>query len=145
VGYNTHLGHVTNSYAHGNVSGGEGSSYLGGFVGHHEDLGLITNCYTIAVVSGGADSRNVGGFAGKSEVSTTVRGPSGAVEVTVNNCYFLGGPDITTPADSAGSPLMGDEMKKQSSFTGWDFDSVWMICEGKDYPRLQWEGVQCPP
>jgi hypothetical protein len=145
VGYNTHLGHITNSYAHGSVSGGEGSSYLGGFVGHNEDLGLITNCYTIAVVSGGADSRNVGGFAGRSEVSTTVRGPGGAAEVTVSNCYFLGSPDIATPADSAGSPLMDDEMKRQSSFTGWDFDGVWMICEGKDYPRLRWERVQCPP
>jgi len=26
---------------------------------------------------------------------------------------------------------------------GWDFNDVWTICEGKDYPRLQWESVKC--
>ncbi|MBP7052017.1 MAG: hypothetical protein KBE65_13465 [Phycisphaerae bacterium] len=26
---------------------------------------------------------------------------------------------------------------------GWDFESTWTICEGKDYPRLQWENVDC--
>jgi len=34
---------------------------------------------------------------------------------------------------------------------GWDFvgesengtDDIWMICEGKYYPRLQWEQIQC--
>ena len=26
---------------------------------------------------------------------------------------------------------------------GWDFESIWIICEGGDYPRLRWEGVRC--
>jgi hypothetical protein len=26
---------------------------------------------------------------------------------------------------------------------GWDFDTIWTICEGKDYPRLGWEGIEC--
>jgi hypothetical protein len=34
-------------------------------------------------------------------------------------------------------------MKQQASFTGWDFENTWTICEGVDYPRLQWEGVEC--
>jgi hypothetical protein len=34
-------------------------------------------------------------------------------------------------------------MKRQASFIEWDFETVWMICEGKDYPRLRWEGVDC--
>lgn len=25
---------------------------------------------------------------------------------------------------------------------GWDFENVWMIREGKEYPRLRWEGVR---
>jgi len=34
---------------------------------------------------------------------------------------------------------------QQASFVNWDFDTVWMICEGRDYPRLQWEGIACEP
>jgi len=36
---------------------------------------------------------------------------------------------------------------------GWDFidetengtEDIWMICEGRDYPRLWWEEVECEP
>jgi hypothetical protein len=36
-------------------------------------------------------------------------------------------------------------MNRQASFTGWDFETVWTICEGKDYPRLRWEAMPCGP
>jgi len=42
-----------------------------------------------------------------------------------------------------GSPLTDEQIKQQTSFIDWDFENIWMICEGKDYPRLQWENVQC--
>jgi hypothetical protein len=34
-------------------------------------------------------------------------------------------------------------MKRRGSFSGWDFDGVWTICEENGYPRLQWEAVVC--
>lgn len=36
-------------------------------------------------------------------------------------------------------------MQTRDTFTqaGWNFYTTWMICEGQDYPRLQWEGVEC--
>jgi hypothetical protein len=36
-------------------------------------------------------------------------------------------------------------MRQPASFIGWDFENTWTACEGKDYPRLQWEGVACEP
>ena len=33
--------------------------------------------------------------------------------------------------------------ERASCSFGWDFENVWMICEGRDYPRLRWEGVRC--
>ncbi len=30
-----------------------------------------------------------------------------------------------------------NELKQQSTFAGWDFDTVWRIDEGNDYPRLR--------
>jgi len=37
------------------------------------------------------------------------------------------------------------QMRTMEAFRNfaWDFENVWMICEGKDYPRLRWEGVRC--
>jgi hypothetical protein len=42
--------------------------------------------------------------------------------------------------------LTTSEMHTVAAFRnfGWDFESVWTICEGKDYPRLRWEQVECP-
>jgi hypothetical protein len=54
----------------------------------------------------------------------------------VGNCP-LSGPFITG--------LTTAQMQTASPFVaaGWDFESVWAICEGRDYPRLRWEGVEC--
>jgi Leucine-rich repeat (LRR) protein len=54
-------GVIENSYALGNVSGGD--AYLGGIAGHVRN-GSINNCYTTGSVTGGVQSI-VGGIAGK--------------------------------------------------------------------------------
>lgn len=33
--------------------------------------------------------------------------------------------------------LTTKEMKQQASFQGWDFDKIWTIQEGVDYPKLR--------
>ena len=33
--------------------------------------------------------------------------------------------------------LTTEQMKKQASFQGWDFDKIWTIKEGVDYPKLR--------
>jgi hypothetical protein len=38
-----------------------------------------------------------------------------------------------------GVPLLPEEMMHQASFLGWDFDTVWAIREGQEYPHLRWE------
>jgi len=58
-------------------------------------------------------------------------------------CYFLtpeagGGPD-----NGYGTALTASQMKQKASFANWDFEGTWTICERVDYPRLQWEGVEC--
>ena len=37
---------------------------------------------------------------------------------------------------SGGTGKTTDEMKKQSTYEGWDFDTVWNI-NGNDYPKLR--------
>jgi hypothetical protein len=64
---------------------------------------------------------------------------------TATACYFLAPADGGGPDNGVGVFLTDAQMKQQSSFIGWDFENVWTICEGKDYPRLGWERVQCGP
>lgn len=33
--------------------------------------------------------------------------------------------------------LTTKQMKQQASFQGWDFDNIWTIQEGVDYPKLR--------
>jgi len=55
---------------------------------------------------------------------------------SINNCYFLA---TSGPDNGYGEPLTDEQMKQQASFTGWDFTTIWAICEGTNYPRLRWQ------
>jgi len=128
VGYNNYLGHITDCYARGNVSDREYSLHAGGLVGHN--LHLLSSCYATGSVVAGTGSIGLGGLVGKDE--------GGAVD----NCYFLR-PSSGAGLIGFGEPLSADQMMNQASFVGWDFENVWIICEGRDYPRLRWEEVEC--
>jgi hypothetical protein len=136
VGRNDIRGRITDCYARGNVLGGEGCQRLGGFVGDNNSD--IVNCYASGDISAVPGSRDVGGFVGQIRASSR----SG---LGIAGCYWLRPVENIVMTNSIGFVLSDEEMRTQSSFMGWDFESVWMICEGKDYPRLRWEGVQCPP
>ncbi len=58
-------------------------------------------------------------------------------------CYFLDASDGGGPDNGYGLPLLAGQMRQQASFADWDFQTVWAICEGIDYPRLQWEEIVC--
>jgi hypothetical protein len=117
VGY-TGGGTITDCYSTGSVTG---TDYVGGMVGYNRS-DPITDCYSTGSVSG---NRWVGGLVGY----------GGAVnsfwDIQTSNCNTSAG----------GEPKTTTEMKTKSTFTGagWDFENIWDICEGTNYPRLQWQ------
>jgi hypothetical protein len=127
-------GKVNDCYAIVNIRGGDASQNVGGLVGNNV-VGVLANCYSAGTVSVGAKSACVGGLAGEQ-----FRDGKSV------NCYFLASLDGNVGfTNDIGLSLTGEQMERQASFLSWDFDKVWMICEGKDYPRLQWERVQSQP
>ena len=110
----TNNGSISNSFSAGDVKSGGGS--YGGLVGYN--TGSINNCYSVGLVQssgGGLVGWNNGGNIGSS--------------------YFL----VTSGEDNnCGEPLTDSQMKQQDSFIGWDFNDVWTINEGVDYPKLGW-------
>jgi hypothetical protein len=122
----------------------------GGFCGYMY-MGVIENCYsTCQVISSLKYDYTIASFYnGASEVfncystgkvvsngKTCVFNP----DENGNNCFW----DVETTGvpDTGGHYARGlptSEMMKRSTYenTGWDFDSIWCIDEGKDYPKLR--------
>jgi hypothetical protein len=126
VGYNRYNSTIINCYSTGNIIGQSGSMYLGGLVGCNQggDRGAyIINCYSTGSVAVGTYH---GGLVGYNSTG-------GAL---VMDSYFLSG---AGPNNGYGAPLTDTQMKQQASFVGWDFNSIWRICEAMNYPRLLWQ------
>jgi len=97
-----------------------GDSCIGGLVGYDEN-GYINNCYATGRVSGADCNRGLVG-----------NGVGVGPLVGYYNSDTAGLKEQTEEARTT------DEMKRQSTFEGWDFEKVWTIDEGADSPRLIW-------
>lgn len=150
---------VTRCYATGRLSAGRRSFALGGLIGRN--YSIVTDCYTKVDLSCGEKSGCLGGLLGYDH-GAVIHSYAGGAVVTpdpnmtcggltgtsigtlyVNNCYFLAPSDGGGPNNGLGFPLTDARMKQPTSFAFWDFKNTWMICAGKDYPRLQWEKITC--
>ncbi len=155
VGYNEDV--LTACYSTGDVNGtGPG---VGGLVG--DNGGTVTACYCTGAVS--SSSYSLGGLIGRNEGDVTdccstgmirggthdVGGLVGYNDYRVIACFW----DTQTSGQawsSGGTGKTTAEMQTAKTFldAGWDFvgetangtENIWWINEGKDYPRLSWEG-----
>ncbi len=153
VGYNKG-GSITICYSTGAGSGSSNSQCIGGLVGY-SNSGSITNCYSCGTING---SSTVGGLVGYKTGSIN----NCYSTVNVSGSSFVGGLvggngagsirnsfwDTETSNQTIGTGygssygitgLSTLQMKQQASFTGWDFTTIWAICEGTNYPRLLWQ------
>jgi hypothetical protein len=151
VGENT--GSISQSYATGKVVAADYDA--GGFAGRNIG-GTISDCYASGKVC--AIDDEAGGFASLNWDGTISNCYSvGYIEST----YFIGGFlqhdingitsncfwDIQTSGVSISAGGTGKttaEMKTADTFisAGWDFDSVWRIEEGIDYPKMIWQPLR---
>jgi len=118
------FGNISDCYATGSVSGDD---TVGGLVGNNGNLlweGTIANCYSISSVTG---TTNIGGLVGFNMFM-------------VSTSFW----DIETSGQDwsdggTGLPTAEMQMAHTFIFAGWNFQSIWWILEGVDYPRLCWE------
>lgn len=147
----TNTGSVSESFATGKVAAS--GTFAGGLVGN--STGTIANSYAIVTVnSAGTD---VGGLVGK----TTMLGPT--APGTVSTSFAAGivtgtgntGGLIGTNSGSVDNKSFYDktisnqndtnkgigkttlELKTQSTFTGWDFENIWMMDPNTGFPSLR--------
>ncbi len=139
VAYNAG-GTIIDSYVRGEVLG---LGYTGGLVGIND--GEVRDCYSAASVVGPTQDITGGltGYVVPKGIPCSTRTVTTAPPTTPIDCYFLGVADSGGPDNGWGAQLTISQMQQQASFAGWDFAETWTICEGVDYPRLQWENVDC--
>ena len=130
IGLNHYHSTTSNCYSTSNVSGSNGVGGLVGVVYYNRTF--VTNCYSKGSVLG---TNNLGGLIGYKE--------DGA---TITSSYY----DTQTSGQTdtgKGTPKTTTEMKTQSTYTDWDFETVWAIHPklNEGYPYLRWQGLQPPP
>lgn len=116
-------GIIQDCYATGDVSG----TYTGGLVGQLWS-GSIENSYSTGHVSG---TDHAGGLVGEIVVGGVV----------THSFWDKDTSDKDTSAGGTGLTTIGMQTKQTFLNTGWDFNMVWAICDGTNYPRLRWQPV----
>jgi hypothetical protein len=133
VGWNG--GTISNSYAAVDIQCKEIDLGMGGLVGVNE--AKVVNSYSVSTVLDRFRTPPLGGLIGWQPL---------AKGVAVNSFWDQ---QATGIAESwgGGTGVTTAQMRTGATFinAGWNFDKTWMICEGKDYPRLRWGRVQCQP
>ena len=161
-------GHIVDCYVAATMVGGNNCRSLGGLVGVNW-LGTVSDCYTVADVRAATGSAQVGGLVGYDYMGSLtncyaagrVRGDDPAAPLRVgtgslgalvgrssehaatSSCYYLAAAAGGGPDRGAGVSVTAEQMMRRATFVDWDFLGTWILCEGRGYPHLQWEGTGC--
>lgn len=112
---------------------------VGGILGYYDGSCSIKNCYSIAnVKTEGSYSSSVYGIGGSAEncyFAGTISGGNYVYPIGRYNTNSYYDYEKTNISDEGA--LTTKQMKQQASFQGWDFDKIWTIQEGVDYPKLR--------
>lgn len=140
VGYCRYHSSISQCASSGNIIATNGQ--VGGILGNYYESCSIENCYSIANVKAEGSyyskAYGIGGSAENCYFAGTISGAD------INYVYPIGSYNTNSYYDSEKTKVSGKqgalttkEMKQQASFQGWDFDKIWTIKEGVDYPKLR--------
>ncbi|QSQ10562.1 Fimbrial protein [Koleobacter methoxysyntrophicus] len=160
LGMNDYYSELVFSYSTADITGIGSSRYTGGLVGTNYRGSYIRNCYAAGSVTGNSEvgglvglnsnGRVVGSNLEKSYSTGSVTGGSrvgGLVGYNYGSMVTGSYWDTETSGlatSAGGTGRTTAEMKQQSTFVDWDFDTVWQIDEGETYPYLR-SNPQSPP
>lgn len=126
----------------GNIIATDGE--VGGILGYRYGSCSIENCYSIANVKAEGEESyyytayGIGYSAEKCYFAGTISGTKmnsvRPIADSYSNSYY---DSEKTKISGKTGALTTKQMKQQASFQGWDFDNIWTIQEGVDYPKLR--------
>lgn len=117
------------------------NSKVGGILGYRDNSCSIENCYSIANVKAEGSysyAYGIGYGAEKCYFAGTIYSTNMdkvyPIAYSYSNSYY---DSEKTKISGKTGALTTKQMKQQASFQGWDFDNIWTIQEGVDYPKLR--------
>ncbi|MHC4258261.1 MAG: GLUG motif-containing protein, partial [Planctomycetota bacterium] len=119
VGRSQSSTNIYDSFAHGHVANTDSLGNAGGLIGYANGGGIY-GCYSVGIISGLATLK--GGLVGDG-FGHSVYDSYWDIEISQQPTSSGGGVGLPTK-----------DMKKQFNYAGWDFDTVWRIEEGFNYP-----------
>lgn len=120
VGCKNKLGNVVDCYVLGSV---QGTSKVGGLIGTANQAVSLINCYAAAKIS--MTSGIAGGLVGV------------VTNFTVSSSMYDGVYSGLAPQNAVQVSRITDSMIQQSTYEGWDFETVWAMENGNSYPYLR--------
>lgn len=141
VGYNDDNSSISQCASSGNIIATDGE--VGGILGYRYGSCSIENCYSIANVKAEGSyyysyADGIGTCAEKCYFAGTISGTEMDRVRPIANSYSNSYYDSEkTKISGKRGALTTKQMKQQASFQGWDFDNIWTIQEGVDYPKLR--------
>jgi len=134
---------ITDSYSHSNIVNLGASGNLGGFVGYAGDASTVARMTLNSVYSTGSvtftpsGSTFAGAFAGTLVATVSADVIDSFYDSSVNTLPIVGNGETF----SVGAPIGRStaQMKMKSTFTsaGWDFNNIWQIDSGPNYPTFR--------
>ena len=130
---------ISDSYALGTVTGGSYvGSVLGKYIGAEGDV-ITRNTYGLGLLTAASAPAHIGGVVGGLDLppGTTF---AGNYWDPASTGFAFGFGDATSGFDASGTtPLTAAQMRSSTSFTGWNFTSVWGYqCGVSMTPQLRW-------
>lgn len=108
-----------------------GTAYAGGISSNSD----VLRCYNTGVIYAESDMLAVtGSISAGSEVAKDCYFLSGTAEYGLGEYYGFDEPDV--------SAVTEEELRQQSTFADFDFDSIWTMAGDKDYPYPELRSVQ---
>jgi hypothetical protein len=123
AGYCGASGEANYCYSRTSVAAGDSCQYVGGLIGRVADY--VRYCYSTGAVSTGQYPSGIGGLIGTATYTSRI-----------TYSYW----DTQTSGltqSSGGNPRTTEQMMQQATYASWNFSTIWQICEGMNYPRLQ--------
>ena len=148
--YYKHIANISQCASSGKITA---DSNVGGILGGYDTIGnsSIWNCYSMATIKAkSSTSYGIGYrstncyFAGTITIESKYDSWFYPIANYLTYSYYdsekMNIPeniDGLTAEKMKEGALTTEQMKKQASFQGWDFDKIWTIKEGVDYPKLR--------
>ncbi|MBT3405512.1 hypothetical protein HN832_00585 [archaeon] len=131
---------ISNSYVYGNIMG---IATSGGFIGFSDHIDYYRIFGDSRIIKLGPKIKN--SYFGGGKIINYRGLESGgligktAAEVVITSSSYIDSTTSNLSSSTFGTSKISEEMYRKSTYSNWNFNSIWQIDEGSSYPFFTWQ------